>query len=123
LPHYRHIPLENPAIQIRLLKATPTLRYNTDLVSHARAPRYNAISHTWGEPKNNTTIVVDERPLTVRQNCYDALLQAHRFDRHIYLWIDAICINQADDEEKSCQVHRMHDIYLWADHVLACLGE
>ena len=38
------------------------------------------------------------------------------------LWIDAICINQNDDDEKSSQVQRMGEIYGGAERVLVWLG-
>jgi hypothetical protein len=40
-----------------------------------------------------------------------------------YLWIDALCNNQADDEEKSYQVSRMFEIYRSATQVFAWLGD
>lgn len=38
-------------------------------------------------------------------------------------WIDQICINQADDEEKGFQVQLMKEIYSQATEVIAWLGE
>ena len=38
------------------------------------------------------------------------------------IWVDAICINQNDNVEKSVQVPRMSDIYGKCQHVLAWLG-
>jgi len=38
------------------------------------------------------------------------------------MWIDAICINQGDDEEKSKQVTRMRDVYKLARRVVVWLG-
>lgn len=40
-----------------------------------------------------------------------------------YIWIDAICINQEDLEERSIQVARMYSIYDNAQSVLIWLGE
>lgn len=37
-------------------------------------------------------------------------------------WIDAICINQQDDAEKSTQVQAMRDVYDQAKLVIAWLG-
>ncbi|KAI6797812.1 hypothetical protein KC332_g13920 [Hortaea werneckii] len=48
-------------------------------------------------------------------------LQKHR--SHGYFWIDAICINQDDIDEKNCQVQMMGEIYESAECVIACLGE
>lgn len=39
------------------------------------------------------------------------------------MWIDALCINQLDNEERACQVSMMAQIYAGAEQVLAYLGE
>jgi hypothetical protein len=39
------------------------------------------------------------------------------------LWIDAICLNQADNEEKSVQVQLMGEIYSQARKLRIWLGE
>ena len=39
--------------------------------------------------------------------------------RHKYLWTDAICINQADLNERKAQVLMMGDIYWRAETVIA----
>src|SRR5665213_392572 len=39
------------------------------------------------------------------------------------MWIDAICINQNDNEEKSKQITRMRDIYILSFRVVVWLGE
>jgi hypothetical protein len=38
------------------------------------------------------------------------------------LWVDAICINQCDENEKEAQVNSMHWIYKLAERVIAWLG-
>lgn len=38
------------------------------------------------------------------------------------IWIDALCINQADDDEKGTQVAMMGRIFSSAQNVVACLG-
>ncbi|KAH9884088.1 heterokaryon incompatibility protein-domain-containing protein [Xylariomycetidae sp. FL2044] len=50
----------------------------------------------------------------------EATLSAKFFDRP--LWIDALCINQQDDQERSEQVPRMGTIYRSALHTIAWLG-
>lgn len=39
------------------------------------------------------------------------------------LWVDALCINQADPQEKARQIPRMKEIYGFTSQVLAWLGE
>lgn len=40
-----------------------------------------------------------------------------------YLWVDALCLNQKDLEEKSRQIPRMENIYNSAERVYGWLGE
>jgi hypothetical protein len=68
------------------------------------------------------TIRVNGKLLEVRQNCQYILWQAHRLAQSKYVWVDAICINQEDFEEKSDQVAMMGTIFGNAAHVLACIG-
>lgn len=57
----------------------------------------------------------------VNQNLFGALMGIVR-SKTIVIWIDAICINQKDDEEKGWQVAMMGDIYRKASKVFAWLG-
>lgn len=41
---------------------------------------------------------------------------------NLFLWVDAICINQQDDEEKSKLVQHMGEIFQSASRVYAWLG-
>lgn len=86
------------------------------------APPYNAISYAWGDFSENHTIFVNSTELCVRKNCFYALQQTRLHYPGCYVWIDAICINQSDLEEKSAQVAMMGDIYKRAFLVLACIG-
>jgi hypothetical protein len=50
-------------------------------------------------------------------------LQFRQDGRTEPLWIDAICINQKNNEEKTAQVRKMRDIYETAVLVISWLGE
>jgi hypothetical protein len=52
-----------------------------------------------------------------------ALLQFRQDGRTEPLWINAICINQKNNEEKTAQVRKMRDIYKTAVLVISWLGE
>lgn len=41
----------------------------------------------------------------------------------LYLWVDALCLNQNDEDEKSRQIPRMGDIFTFAERVYCWLGE
>jgi hypothetical protein len=86
---------------------------------------YTALSYTWGDPKDSTLIVVDGCLVTVGVNLEAALrsLRKHsKFSQGLYLWADAICINQDDLEERSTQVAMMYLIFGQSDTVTIWLG-
>lgn len=63
---------------------------------------------------------MDKRPFRVTRNLFDAMMDLRESETMI-IWIDAICINQKDDEEKAWQVRLMGDLYQKASKVLAWL--
>jgi hypothetical protein len=69
------------------------------------------------------SISIDEHDLPVTVNLHAALsrLRDHPFERII--WVDAICINQENPEEREQQVQLMAKIYSKAHHVIVWLGE
>jgi hypothetical protein len=62
------------------------------------------------------------RKLNITTNLFDALKRLRLPDADRVLWVDAICINQFDLEEKNIQVPLMKDIYSKASVVLIWLG-
>ena len=85
---------------------------------------YEALSYTWGAeyPKQAIFCQSPQSVLEVTQNCYSALKRL-RNDTVRCLWIDAICINQEDMNEKSVQVRMMERIFKAASRVIVELGE
>jgi hypothetical protein len=86
------------------------------------APDYQALSYTWGEPDPTHSIDVNGNPFEVRENLFFALLEIRRPEKDITLWVDAICINQANHKERGHQVKQMGSIYETAEEVLVWLG-
>lgn len=62
-------------------------------------------------------------PMEVTINLYSALQKLKASYSRKFLWIDAVCINQADLEERASQVRMMRDIYNKASGVIIWLGE
>ena len=85
-------------------------------------PIYEALSYTWGEELVLKPIRVDGQPFFVRENLYNAL-QNFRLPTQRTLWVDAICINEADIQERNYQVSLMSYIYSRAQQVLVWLGD
>ncbi|KAI0381098.1 heterokaryon incompatibility protein-domain-containing protein [Hypomontagnella monticulosa] len=92
-------------------------------------PIYEALSYVWGSPNDLLEIVVDGRPRSVTRNLHDALKRLRRQKGDVCgevgrtLWVDAVCINQSDHDEKRYQVELMGEIYSRTARSLLWLGE
>ncbi len=101
-------------------------------VSLSTSPRYEALSYTWAidgqfsgprADASRRTVICNGAAIDVFQNLYNALAQLQQLGwTSIPLWIDAICINQHDEPEKSAQVNMMGDIFRTASRVVVWLG-
>jgi hypothetical protein len=123
---YNRIDLAQPTIRlVRLLRGI-----NIDLECEIfqawldqpqdRIP-YEALSYTWGSTERTDHVTINGRKLTITQNLYLAL-EHLRFKEHDrILWIDSLCIDQANDAEKGHQVRQMGDIYQRAERVVIWL--
>jgi hypothetical protein len=87
---------------------------------------YIAISYVWGPTTNPERIMCNGNVVQVTSNLYAFL---HEYRRRgtaggdmFPLWVDAICINQSNDEERTTQVRMMKDIYEQANAVVVWLG-
>jgi hypothetical protein len=94
-------------------------------------PEYVALSYTWGHPvwddfKDDLshTIICNGQQVPVGFNLYEALhyifIESDIAPKLI--WIDAICIDQSNVEERSVQVKQMTSVYIHAKHVMIWLG-
>lgn len=86
-------------------------------------PDFVALSYCWGDEPATCTIHVNEMDFMVRPNLHSWLKIMFK-ERHDYwIFIDAICINQDDVQERSSQVACMGDVYRDAAAVVAWLGD
>lgn len=86
-------------------------------------PSFHALSYVWGDPTApGYKIICDEQIFVVTANLHDALV-ALRGNAPLYLWIDQICINQNNLQEKSFQIPLMRQIYSRAVKTIAWLGD
>jgi hypothetical protein len=83
---------------------------------------YDALSYTWGTDPPTDCVTINGSKTLVRKNLYHALRRFRRKKTERRVWIDAICINQSDIDERNSQVGQMRDIYVNAKAVLIWLG-
>lgn len=135
---FRYQQLNEARREIRLvtLHAPPqegylgTVECSIQTVSLNMAVRYFAVSYVWGASFPTQKLIIkgegpeEPQTLDIGMNL-DEALRKFRDEEHMeecYLWIDAICINQSDNDEKAWQVASMKSIYEQAVLVLAWLG-
>ena len=120
-------PLDEDDIRLLTVESHTGLTAVSKLHTYSRssAPDYDAVTYTWGDDRAMTRISCNASPLDIRTNLFKALpyLDQSRPLPHRPLWIDAICLNQEDDVEKSTQVPLMGKVYENAARTLVWLGE
>jgi hypothetical protein len=87
------------------------------------APTYEALSYTWGEAVLSHEIICNGALLQVTSNLHDALQYLRQIDGERIMWIDAVCIDQTNPQERTAQVRLMKKIYSKSDHVVIWLGK
>ena len=85
-------------------------------------PKFHALSYSWGSGSLDANILCNGSYLALTQHLVAAFRAVHRADPTIELWVDAICINQKNNAEKSVQVKKMATVFGKARKVLAWLG-
>jgi len=123
----RLLTLDHPPTPLREVhgepKAQRQISGSLGHVSLDERPSYKALSYAWGALASpRYPILVDGDTVMVTQNLHEALGLLQTLPRIPTLWIDAVSINQADDDEKRTQVPLMHRIYGEAEEVLIWLG-
>ncbi|KAM0802336.1 heterokaryon incompatibility protein-domain-containing protein [Usnea florida] len=84
---------------------------------------YTALSYTWSGSVGEHFISIGGAPLYITENLSLALRRIRGPTRPRNMWVDAICINQDDHEEKAIQVNLMGHIYASATRTIVWLGE
>lgn len=133
---------------IRVLELEPSRDRDAELrcvIRHTRlseTPIYEALSYTWGEPEFPETLFAKihsgfytaiaqafgitnnlEECFKITDNLCHALKSLRLPAKSRTLWVDALCINQNDLEEKGKQVAMMSNIYMQCLRVVGYLGQ
>ena len=101
------------------------------LTPDSQIPQYTALSYAWGDPTSNIHIECEGAILSVTNSCFRALYHIRELQRDSNralsfspnLWIDVICIDQSNQQEKIAQIKLMKDIYRRAETVLCFLED
>lgn len=83
---------------------------------------FDALSYTWGDLSHTFPFQCNGSELRIHENLKNALPYLARRRSSLPIWIDAVCINQSDNDEKFIQINMMHSIYRQATQVWVWLG-
>lgn len=146
---YLYRPFKDPKNQIRILVIKPAGKSGDPLIGHFSTrqlsptlspasqsqpkPDYDALSYSWGHNEKGGTIQIWDQSsdpkcrrlyqVQISQSLQICLRRLRNEDSDTYLWVDALCINQKDHDEKSDQVGAMGKIHRHAEQVRVWLGE
>lgn len=125
---YKYESLSGSTPRIRLVTIDPAVGLDEpvsctlDTVEFGERP-YEALSYVWGDPTIKVPIMIEGKRLDVTPNLADALQHVRLGVSPRTMWIDAICIDQDNLEERGEQVRRMDMVYKSADRVVVWLGK
>ncbi|KAK4204702.1 heterokaryon incompatibility protein-domain-containing protein [Triangularia verruculosa] len=127
---YQYTPLPDSTTNIRLLHLLPGSRQQGIECTLQAVPlasvtdQYEALSYVWGDDASLTTpIQVNGGTAQIGKNLQKALLNLRLTDGPRVLWVDAICINQQDLDEKPGQINMMGQIYRNASRCVVWFGD
>jgi hypothetical protein len=121
-------PLDVGKRQVRVMRILPGRRRRIEcrsiVIELAWIAFCDALSYAWGDHNDRVDISVNVHTLSVTRNLYNAL-RCFRKDKTMtssWIWVDSICINQADVAERGEQVKLMRHIYFEVRLVHVWLG-
>ncbi|KAF2490669.1 HET-domain-containing protein [Lophium mytilinum] len=131
-PAYSYNPLPTTR-SIRLLRLHPRrslelhCTLETHTLGHPSIPAYDTISYHWGPSTPTHSILLHSQHTTthllVPTNCFKVLCDRASLFQSRVVWIDFICINQQDAQEKGVQIPLMREIYSRARRTVAWVGD
>jgi hypothetical protein len=124
---FKYRPIDEPLSEIRILSLHPANFDDPITCSISNEPLqsasdYEALSYCWGDPSLSHEISINGSSFAVTESVSYALRYLRQPVTTRRIWVDAVCINQTDVQERTHQVQRMTNIYKQARRVLAWLG-
>lgn len=85
--------------------------------------KYETISYAWGDASLRAHMLINNAVLEIPATAGAVLRQVRHKNKPRRLWIDAVCINQADLKERQQQVEYMRYIYTHSSRNIIYLGQ
>ncbi|KAG7294469.1 hypothetical protein NEMBOFW57_004542 [Staphylotrichum longicolle] len=124
---YDVLPGDRGNPHIRLLELLPgkipePVRCNLREVPLGRDLGYEGLSYCWGDPTSVNSIYCNGLLFPVAANLLGAVEALREENTPRLLWVDAVCIDQTNIDERNQQVAIMRDIYSRARRTVVWLG-
>jgi hypothetical protein len=122
---YTYLPLGHR--QIRLIRLEPgsgdaPLEGSIEHVSVDSPGKFSAISYAWGIADYSQALTTPTGPIIITMSLFSVLKEIREKGDRPLLWVDAVCIDQENSDEKVTQIRLMRTIYSKAFDVVAWLG-
>lgn len=124
---YSSLKLKKGARKIRVLRIdsasslSTKLRCKLDIIS--MDDKYTALSYTWGDIDDREDISINGHNFSITRELEVTLRHLRTASVERVVWIDAICINQADKAELTWHMSCMREVYAGAEGTFIWLGE
>ena len=116
---YKYLPLAPSRCEIRVHEILPHPRLSTAtlhckirpvFLAEEHLPQLATIFYCWEDPTSKNIIIVDVARLQVSARFFQVISRVAHADQVRIIWLDAVCINQADIEERARQVELMRTV-------------
>ncbi|CAG9945984.1 unnamed protein product [Clonostachys rosea f. rosea IK726] len=98
------------------------LSFHVVSLDQTQIPNFVALSYAWGDVEKAVDVQVSGHPVRLTRHLYDILQYLSLDESSDFFWIDALCINQDDIDERSAQVLLMREVYSLATSVRVFLS-
>ncbi|KAF1837745.1 HET-domain-containing protein, partial [Decorospora gaudefroyi] len=125
---YQYEPLNTAKKQIRLLRLQSSgpssdPHCEISIFDLSALPPYIALSYAWDEDsKPKSTVMLDNKKCSAGQTLCAFFFHFQEIcgkGDHPWIWIDQLCIDQENVQEKNHQIPLMSTIYSQCSHVIA----
>lgn len=119
-------PLNVERSEVRILTLLPGKENDEPICSlrvHSldETPKIEALSYVWGDDKPSKPLQLDGHNIKIRNSLDGALRGLRKRFRSRQLWVDALCMNQDDVQEKNHQIPLMAKVYILSSRTIAWL--
>ncbi|KAI2625606.1 heterokaryon incompatibility protein-domain-containing protein [Hypoxylon sp. NC1633] len=123
-PAFNYTPLQPGCI--RVLRPDIELNGDTtwtmDAIQLEEDRPFDALSYVWGDQSQTFPFICNNQEFRIHHNLSNALPCLAKRDSPRPIWIDALCINQRDEDEKAAQIRYMDRVYRRATQVWIWFG-